>query len=89
MKLLCVQAVYKILDTKYFRRIYCNSEVVLAKGYIRSTELEPTRFAEIKKYIPIGCVHTCRKVCLHQQVKLMQRAYSKNMHFSLYILHKK
>lgn len=52
-------------------------------------ELEATRFAEMKNYILIGCVHTHRKVCLHQQVKLMQRAYSKNMHFSFYILHKK
>lgn len=43
---LCVQAISKILDTKYFRRIYCNSEVVLARGFIRS--MEATRIAEIK-----------------------------------------
>lgn len=29
-----------------------------------------------------------QEVCLHQQVKLMQRAHSKNMHFSFHILHK-
>lgn len=47
MKLPCVQAISKILDTKYFRRIYSNSEVVLARGYIRSMEPEATRSAEI------------------------------------------
>lgn len=40
-------------------------------------ELEATMSAEIKNYISVGCVHTHRKVCLHQQVNLMQRAYSK------------
>jgi len=67
MKLPCVQAISKILDTKYFRRIYSNSEVVCLwqEGISGLQKLKLSGFAEIKKYISVGCVHTCRKsVCI-------------------------
>lgn len=67
MKLPRVQAISKILDTKYCRRIYSNTEVVCLweEGISGLQKLQLLGLAEIKKYISVRCVHTCRKsVCI-------------------------
>lgn len=66
MKLPSVQAISTILDTKYFR-ISSVSEVfcLWQEGISGLQKLKLLGFEEIKKYISVGHVHTCRKpVCI-------------------------